>query len=195
MLFGHGTDHFANVMYAHPDGVPNQSREDVLVGTVEGWPAYERCPLSSEQAEKDPPGTADAGGQGPCPQHMAGPEDSWRTRLEAEGYRLRCEMQGLGQLQGVQEMYCAIWSRCCGGRQMAFEHYIRSGQKWLRRVYHRHLRRPGAAGATPFSSDRVPSTDRGAGHLRAWRWGPLSGGPEGGLRLLRGGKRRRRGLT
>ena len=109
MLFGHGTDHFANVMYAALQTVFQiQGREDVLVGTVEGWPAYEEVSAQLRRSGRRriclAPLMLVAGDH--ALNDMAGPEDSWRTRLEAEGYRLRCEMQGLGQLRGVQEMYC-----------------------------------------------------------------------------------------
>lgn len=109
VLFGHGTDHFANVMYAALQTVFQiQGREDVLVGTVEGWPAYEEVSAqlrrSGRRRIRLAPLMLVAGDH--ALNDMAGPEDSWRTRLEAEGYRLRCEMQGLGQLRGVQEMYC-----------------------------------------------------------------------------------------
>lgn len=45
---------------------------------------------------------------------------------------------------------------------MAFEHYIRSGQKWLRQGYTTGTCAAlGRSRSHPFSSDRVPSTDRG----------------------------------
>ena len=108
VLFGHGTDHFANVMYAALQTVFHiQGRADVLVGTVEGWPAYQEVSAqlrrSGRRKVRLVPLMLVAGDH--ALNDMAGPEDSWRTRLEAEGYCVRCEMQGLGQLQGVQEMY------------------------------------------------------------------------------------------
>ena len=108
VLFGHGTDHFANVMYAALQTVFHiQGRTDVLVGTVEGWPAYQEVSAqlrrSGRRKVRLVPLMLVAGDH--ALNDMAGPEDSWRTRLEAEGYCVRCEMQGLGQLQGVQEMY------------------------------------------------------------------------------------------
>ena len=128
VLFGHGTDHFANVMYAALQTVFQiQGREDVLVGTVEGWPAYEEVSAqlrrSGRRRIRLAPLMLVAGDH--ALNDMAGPEDSCAARCRAwvscGAYR-RCT--------------AAIWSRCCGGRrQMAFEHYIRSGQKWLRQGY------------------------------------------------------------
>ena len=39
VFLGHGTDHFANVVYPALQMIFHmQGREDVLIGTVEGWP-------------------------------------------------------------------------------------------------------------------------------------------------------------
>ena len=41
-LMGHGTEHFANAVYpALQTALRLAGREDVLVGTVEGWPGLE----------------------------------------------------------------------------------------------------------------------------------------------------------
>lgn len=169
VLFGHGTDHFANVMYAALQTVFQiQGREDVLVGTVEGWPAYEEvsAQLRRSGRRRIRLGTADAGWPGTMPSTI------WPARriAGAPGCRRRdtacaARCRAWVSCGAYRRCTAAIWSRCCGGRrQMAFEHYIRSGQKWLRQGYTTgHLRRPGRSRSHPFSSDRVPSTDRGAG--------------------------------
>ena len=37
---------------------------------------------------------------------LAGPEeDSWKCRLEREGYAVRCVLRGMGELPGIQAMY------------------------------------------------------------------------------------------
>ena len=38
---------------------------------------------------------------------MAGDgDDSWNSRLQAEGFRTECLLQGLGQIAGVRKLYC-----------------------------------------------------------------------------------------
>lgn len=109
VLFGHGTNHFANAAYpALQTAFRLLGREDVLVGTVEGWPAFddiftllERGGFSSVHLA---PMMLVAGDH--AMNDMAGDEpDSWRSRLEAAGYRVRCTMDGLGLLPAVRQMY------------------------------------------------------------------------------------------
>ena len=109
VLFGHGTDHSADMAYPALQTVFRlQGRPDVLVGTVEGWPD-----LAEVLAQlRDRGGSRvrlvplmlvagdhvrnDMAGKGP---------DSWTSRLEAAGYAVRCTMQGLGMLPEVQALY------------------------------------------------------------------------------------------
>ena len=109
VLFGHGTDHFANAVYpALQTAFRLAGREDVLVGTVEGWPAYEDvcCQLkrSGRKQIHLVPLMLVAGDH--AMHDMAGSEaDSWASRLTEEGYMVRCTIQGLGQLPKVQALY------------------------------------------------------------------------------------------
>lgn len=112
---------------------------------------------------------------------MAGPEDSWRTRLEAEGYRpaARCRAW---VFTGRTEMYCRHLSKVLRRRrQMVFEHYIRSGQKWLRQGYTTGTAPPlAAAGATRFLLTGSLHRPRGAGTPKGLGGGPAApAGPEG----------------
>lgn len=105
VLMGHGTEHFANAVYpALQTGLRLAGREDILVGTVEGWPGLEDvvrqlaagCPrrvrlvplmlVAGEHARSD----------------MAG---VWKRRLEEAGHTVECSFTGLGELPWVQEMY------------------------------------------------------------------------------------------
>lgn len=115
VLFGHGTDHFANVVYpALQTAFRLAGREDVLVGTVEGWPAYEDV---SRQL-------AAGGGKrvhlvplmlvaGDHVVHdmSGGGADSWASRLTAEGRTVRSTVQGLGMLPAVRALYRAHLER------------------------------------------------------------------------------------
>lgn len=111
VLFGHGTDHFANAVYpALQTAFRLSGREDVLIGTVEGWPAYEdvfrQIKASGRKGVHLVPLMLVAGDH--AMNDMAGDEkDSWASRFAAEGCTVRCTIQGLGCLPTVQELYCA----------------------------------------------------------------------------------------
>ncbi|MBC5738664.1 sirohydrochlorin cobaltochelatase [Lawsonibacter faecis] len=111
MIFmGHGTEHYVNPSYAQLEYVFHDlGRRDVLIGTVEGYPALEQvlrrmaerpevkravlCPLmvvAGDHAKNDLAG-AD--------------EDSWKSRLESLGYEVLCNLKGLGEYRGVREMF------------------------------------------------------------------------------------------
>ena len=111
ILFGHGTDHFANAVYpALQTSFQLAGREDVLIGTVEGWPVYEEISRQLKSGGRKcvhlVPLMLVAGDH--AMNDMAGEEaDSWASRLAAEGYTVRCTVQGLGLLPAVQGMYCA----------------------------------------------------------------------------------------
>ena len=98
VLLGHGTEHFANMVYP------------AYMGTVEGWPGFDEV---LAQLKEDGCGQAllvpfmlvagdhalnDMAGDGP---------KSWKSRLEAAGVGVRCRMRGLGALPEVQALYGA----------------------------------------------------------------------------------------
>ena len=109
VLFGHGTDHTANMVYPALQTVFRLSgRPDVLVGTVEGWPAFEDV-LAQLKARDGKhvhlvPLMLVAGDH--ALNEMAGADpESWKSRLEAEGFTVRATLRGLGLLPEVQAMY------------------------------------------------------------------------------------------
>ena len=109
VLFGHGTDHPAGAMYPALQTVFHlMGRKDVLVGTVEGWPGYEEVAAQVSgrgwRQVRLVPLMLVAGDH--AINDMAGPSDSWKTRLKAEGCQVCWESRGLGELAGVQELYC-----------------------------------------------------------------------------------------
>ena len=111
VLFGHGTDHAANLVYpALQTAFHLAGRPDVLVGTVEGWPAFEDV-LAQLKAQNGKnvhlvPLMLVAGDH--ALNDMAGEDpESWKSRLEAEGFAVRTTLRGLGLLPAVQNMYCA----------------------------------------------------------------------------------------
>ena len=108
ILFGHGTEHLTNAVYPALQTVFHMNaRKDVLVGTVEGWPGIEE--ILQELKELAVPKVhlvpmMVVAGDHAC-NDMAGQEpDSWKSRLEAAGYQVRCTLSGLGMLGGIQQM-------------------------------------------------------------------------------------------
>ena len=109
VLFGHGTDHAADLVYpALQTAFRLAGRTDVLVGTVEGWPAF-RDVLAQLKGGKTVhlvPLMLVAGDH--ALNDMAGADpDSWKSRLEAEGFAVRASLRGLGVMPAVQAMYRA----------------------------------------------------------------------------------------
>lgn len=109
VLFGHGTDHGANLAYpALQAAFQLAGRRDVLVGTVEGWPALGDVLAQLEgRREKTvhlAPLMLVAGDHALNDMAGAGP-DSWKSMLEKEGFAVRCTLRGLGVLPAVQAMY------------------------------------------------------------------------------------------
>ena len=109
MLIGHGTDHAADMTYsALQTAFRLLGRTDVLVGTVEGWPAFDEVLAQLRQRWGSSvhlvPLLLVAGDHARNDMAGSGP-DSWRSRLEAEGYTVRVTLRGLGLLPAVRELY------------------------------------------------------------------------------------------
>ncbi len=109
VLMGHGTTHFANMVYpALQTVLRSRGYENILVGTVEGWPGLEDVlaglPALGKKQVLLAPLMLVAGDH--ALNDMAG-EDGWKGRLEREGYTVSCHMEGLGVLEPVQAMYAA----------------------------------------------------------------------------------------
>ena len=108
-LVGHGTAHLGNLVYPALQGVFDLAgREDVLVGTIEGWPGLEELlPAFRRQGVHQVtlvPLLLTAGTH--VGEDLAGPEpESWKSRLEAAGFRVDVVLEGLGRMPQVQELY------------------------------------------------------------------------------------------
>ncbi|MBR6970567.1 MAG: sirohydrochlorin cobaltochelatase [Firmicutes bacterium] len=108
IFMGHGTEAESNSVYASMQGTFKQMGFDnYYMGTVEATPSLEDV----LQAAKD-------GGYKRvvleplmivCGDHanndMAGDEeDSWKSTFEAEGFEVICNMKGLGEFEGIQQL-------------------------------------------------------------------------------------------
>ncbi|MDR2933065.1 MAG: sirohydrochlorin cobaltochelatase [Oscillospiraceae bacterium] len=109
LLMGHGTHHEANATYPRfEETLKSKGHDDILVGTVEGGVLIEDL-----QALLKDKGTTKvvmrplmivAGDH--ANNDMAGDEeDSWKTILTNDGYTVETVLEGLGQLQGIQDIF------------------------------------------------------------------------------------------
>lgn len=109
LLMGHGSEHAANMAYAKlqtvffSEGLPNY-----LVGTVEASPTLENMvALVQERTTHQVVLTPFMIVAGQHAYHdMAGEqEDSWKSRFERNGYQVECVQKGLGEYQGIRDLY------------------------------------------------------------------------------------------
>lgn len=111
VLMGHGSAHRANVVYPALQGIFElQSRPDIRVGTVEGWPGLaEVCAaLAHSRASRVllVPLMLVAGDH--AMNDMQGDEeDSWKNRFAREGFQVTCVAQGLGEIPAIRRLYVA----------------------------------------------------------------------------------------
>jgi len=108
VLMGHGTEHHANSAYPSLEYTLHSLGYDrVLVGTVEGFPEFRNVKkkLESEEVNKVilMPFMIVAGDH--AKNDMAGEEESWKTELEDAGYDVQAVCQGLGEIEGIRNIY------------------------------------------------------------------------------------------
>lgn len=108
LLMGHGSEHSANEIY-HRLAAKMQSLPMRLC-TVEGTPTFgdvlESLISLPQKKIQLAPLMFVAGDH--AKNDMAGEEsDSMRSQLEAKGYQVTCRVQGLGELEAVQQMFIA----------------------------------------------------------------------------------------
>ncbi len=109
VFMGHGTEHHANEVY---EGLNEQfkyrNREDMLLGTVEGFPAISDVVEAVKKRNPEKvilaPFMIVAGDH--AKNDLAGEEeDSWKSILEKEGYEVECVLKGLGEYEGVRQIF------------------------------------------------------------------------------------------
>ncbi len=108
VLMGHGTDHHANSAYPTLEYTFHAlGYSQVLVGTVESFPELKNVMAKLKIAGKKKvalmPFMLVAGDH--AKNDMAGEEDSWKSRLEEEGYEVRVIMKGLGEFRGIRQIF------------------------------------------------------------------------------------------
>lgn len=108
VLMGHGTEHYANAIYAALDyqfkemGYPN-----IFIGTVEAYPSLDTLIRQVQRSGLKKillaPFMIVAGDH--AENDLAGEEDSWKTAFEEEGYEVRCVLRGLGEYEGIRRLF------------------------------------------------------------------------------------------
>ena len=109
VFMGHGTEHPANAAYALVENCFRyQGAERVYVGTVEGFPHFDYITARLHRHEVVnvhlAPLMIVAGDH--AQNDLAGDDaDSWKSRLEGEGYGVEPHLTGLGELDAVAEIF------------------------------------------------------------------------------------------
>lgn len=109
LFMGHGTEHPANASYQKlADLLHENGHNNYLIGTVEGEPILEEIipQLEALNAKKVflLPFMIVAGDH--ANNDLAGDEeDSWKTQLKAKGYEVEPVLKGLGEYDGIQQMF------------------------------------------------------------------------------------------
>lgn len=106
LLMGHGTEHFANAAYALLQRVFDDSRSDVIIANVEGYPEFEHVHKRLEAYDHFTmiPLMMVAGDH--AQNDMAGDEeDSFKSQLEAMGKTSESIMMGMGENPAIQEIF------------------------------------------------------------------------------------------
>ncbi|WP_291570394.1 sirohydrochlorin cobaltochelatase [Clostridium sp. UBA4548] len=112
ILMAHGTAHQANACYFQLQTVAqNMGATNVHIATVEGYPTIEEIiPLlkrnnytilnlipfmlvCGDHARND---------------MASDEEDSWKSILEGEGFKVNCILKGLGEIKGFQQLYVKL---------------------------------------------------------------------------------------
>lgn len=108
VLFGHGTSHPANAIYAALQARYDDAGQNVLVGTVDAYPELDdvrrRLRQRGVQRVTLVPFMVVAGDH--VKNDMAGDEeDSWKSILQADGYQVDVVMRGLGEMPAFRDIF------------------------------------------------------------------------------------------
>ena len=109
LLMGHGSDKHPVPVYEELQDAFAKASDNVFVGTVEGTPTF-----GEAKAKLDASGYREvllaplmivAGDH--AVNDLAGEEDSWKKRLEEDGYHTEVILKGLGEYEEIQKMFAA----------------------------------------------------------------------------------------
>ena len=108
VFMGHGTEHPANSAYSQMADILAEDHENVLLGTVEGYPGYDEVLAGLKESKvkmaRLMPFMVVAGDH--ALNDLAGNEsESWKSMLEKEGFETDSSLKGMGENDGVVEIF------------------------------------------------------------------------------------------
>ena len=109
VLMGHGTTHFANSVYAALDYTfKDRGFENIYLGTVEAYPSMETLLKGIKKHHPRKvhlaPFMIVAGDHAKNDMNGSDP-DSWRSQIEAAGYKTECHLKGLGEYPAIRKLF------------------------------------------------------------------------------------------
>ena len=108
VLMGHGTEHYANTVYAALDyRFKDTGHKNIFLGTVEAYPALDSLLRAADSFHPKKivlaPFMIVAGDH--AQNDLAGADpDSWMNRLSSEGYEVTPVLKGLGEYPQVRQI-------------------------------------------------------------------------------------------
>lgn len=108
VFMGHGSVHYANGAYSEMENMFRAlGRENVYVGTVEGFPglSYIEGRLERKRIRKVHLMLMMIVAGDHAQNDLAGEEDSWKTKLSEKGYEVSTAITGMGLLDGIPQLY------------------------------------------------------------------------------------------
>lgn len=109
VYMGHGTEHFANLIYpAFEMMLHAEGRTDCFVTTVEGWPDFETTAARINTQEVCLIPLMLTAGEHVLEDMLGEAADSLRGVMEQHGKRVHAVREGLGSLEEVRRMYGAL---------------------------------------------------------------------------------------
>ena len=108
VLMGHGTEHYANSVYAALDyRFKDMGHKNIFLGTVEAYPALDSLLRAADSFQPKKivlaPFMIVAGDH--AQNDLAGEDpDSWMNRLSSEGYKVTPVLKGLGEYPKIRQI-------------------------------------------------------------------------------------------
>lgn len=110
VYMGHGTEHFANLVYPALEMMMHtEGRTDCFVTTVEGWPDFETAAARVDTREVCLIPLMLTAGEHVLEDMLGDSSDSLRGVMEQHGKTVHAVREGLGSLEEVREMYGALF--------------------------------------------------------------------------------------
>jgi len=116
VLMGHGTGHFANLIYPAMDYIlKNHGMSNAFVATVEGYPEFPDV-LNTVKAEKFTSVTLLplmlVAGEHAMVDMAGQDEHSWKNQCARAGMQVTCVLSGLGESDRIRKMYLRHLQEC-----------------------------------------------------------------------------------